>query len=166
MKAKQPSPPTRHSQPASHDAQRQGGTTPSTLASAPRVVAQRVAMDAMFGDARANRTGLPDHVKSGVESLSGLSLDHVRVHYNSSQPAAINARAYTQAADIHVGPGQERHVPHEAWHVVQQAQGRVRPTMQLQDGPLINDDRGLEHEADAMGTRASSSARTTGIDRS
>ena len=52
--------------------------------------------------------------------------------------------------------GQERHLPHEAWHVVQQAQGRVKPTMQLQDGVPVNDDQGLEHEADAMGARASS----------
>jgi hypothetical protein len=73
---------------------------------------------------RANNTGLPDQLKSGIESLSGLSMDHVRVHYISSQPAQLNALAYAQGSDIHVAPGQERHLPHEAWHVVQQAQGR------------------------------------------
>jgi hypothetical protein len=77
----------------------------------------------------ANRTGLPDHLKAGVEHLSGFSLDEVRVHYNSSQPAQMQALTYTQGTDIHVAPGQEEHLPHEAWHVVQQAQGRVRPTM-------------------------------------
>ena len=101
-----------------------------------------------------NRTGLPDNLKSGVESLSGMSLDHVRVHYNSSQPASLQAHAYAQGSDIHVGPGQEQHLPHEAWHVVQQAQGRVQPTMQMNDGVPVNDDRHLENEADVMGAKA------------
>ena len=104
--------------------------------------------------ARVNNTGLPDQLKSGIESLSGLSLDHVRVHYNSPQPAQLKALAYAQGSDIHLAPGQERHLPHEAWHVVQQAQGRVRPTMQKKEGVPVNDDRGLEVEADVMGTRA------------
>jgi len=103
---------------------------------------------------RANNTGLPDQLKSGIESLSGLSMDHVRVHYNSAQPAQLNALAYAQGSDIHLASGQERHLPHEAWHVVQQAQGRVRPTMQMKDGVQVNDDAGLEREADVMGTKA------------
>ena len=70
-----------------------------------------------------NRTGMPDRLKAGIESLSGMSLDNVKVHYNSSQPAQLNALAYAQGSDIHVAPGQEQHLPHEAWHVVQQAQG-------------------------------------------
>ncbi|MDF0664871.1 MAG: DUF4157 domain-containing protein [Nitrospira sp.] len=101
-----------------------------------------------------NRTGLPDHLKAGIESLSDLSMDNVNVHYNSSQPARLNALAYTQGTEIHVAPGQEQHLPHEAWHVVQQAQGRVQPTMQLKDGVPVNDDQGLEQEADVMGGRA------------
>ena len=46
-------------------------------------------------------------------------------------------------------PGQERHLPHEAWHVVQQKMGLVRPTLQAK-GVGINDDPGLEQEADRM----------------
>ena len=65
----------------------------------------------------------------------------------------MQAHAYTQGSDIHVAPGQERHLAHEAWHVVQQAQGRVQPTMQLQ-GTAINDDPALEQEADLMGESA------------
>jgi hypothetical protein len=103
---------------------------------------------------RVNNTGLPDQLKSGIESLSGLSMDHVRVHYNSSQPAQLNALAYAQGSNIHLAPGQEQHLPHEAWHVVQQAQGRVRPTLQLKDGVPVNDDVGLEREADVMGSKA------------
>ena len=99
-----------------------------------------------------NRTGLPDDLKTGVENLSGYSMDDVRVHYNSSKPAQLQALAYTQGSDIHVAPGQEKHLPHEAWHVIQQKQGRVQPTMQLQ-GVNVNDNEGLEREADVMGGR-------------
>ena len=101
-----------------------------------------------------NQTGMPDSLKSGVESLSGFDLSDVKVHYNSSQPAQLNALAYAQGSDIHVAPGQERHLPHEAWHVVQQRQGRVQPTMQLRDSVPVNDDPGLEKEADVMGAKA------------
>ncbi|MBC3872673.1 eCIS core domain-containing protein [Undibacterium flavidum] len=107
---------------------------------------------------RPNNTGLPNQLKSGIESLSGMSMDHVKVHYNSSQPAQLNAHAFAQGNEIHVAPGQEQHLPHEAWHVVQQAQGRVKPTMQMKAGVPINDDVGLEHEADVMGAKAVSMA--------
>ena len=103
---------------------------------------------------KPNRTGLPDNLKSGVESLSGIPIDNVHVHYNSTQPAQFNALAHAQGNDIHLAPGQEQHLPHEAWHVVQQAQGRVKPTMQMKDGVPVNDEQGLEHEADVMGARA------------
>lgn len=101
-----------------------------------------------------NKTGLPDDLKSGVEELSGHSMDDVKVHYNSSKPAQMKAQAYAQGTDIHVGPGQEQHLPHEAWHIVQQKQGRVMPTMQMKGGLKINDDKGLEEEADKMGNRS------------
>ncbi|MEI8603567.1 DUF4157 domain-containing protein [Shewanella sp. PP-Sp27a-2] len=104
--------------------------------------------------AKPNNTGLPNQLKTGIESLSGMSMDHVKVHYNSSQPAQLNAHAYAQGSNIHVAPGQEKHLPHEAWHVVQQAQGRVKPTMQMKAGVPVNDDVGLEREADVMGARA------------
>ncbi|HEY6897928.1 MAG TPA: DUF4157 domain-containing protein [Rhodocyclaceae bacterium] len=105
--------------------------------------------------AKPNNTGLPDNLKGGIESLSGMSMDNVKVHYNSAQPQQLNALAYAQGTDIHVAPGQEKHLPHEAWHVVQQAQGRVQPTMQMQDGVPVNNNKALEHEADVMGARAS-----------
>ena len=101
-----------------------------------------------------NRTGLPDQLKAGVEHLSGISLDDVKVHYNSAKPAQLNALAYAQGTDIHVAPGQEQHLPHETWHVVQQAQGRVQPTIQLKDGVPVNDDDRLEQEAGVLGARA------------
>ena len=112
--------------------------------------------------ARENRTGLPDTLKAGVESLSGLSVDDVRVHYGSAKPAEVGALAYTQGNAIHVGPGQEQHLPHEAWHVVQQKRGGVWPTGQANGLPL-NDDAGLEREADTMGARASVAPRTAAM---
>ena len=139
------------------------GLRPADLLALQRTVGNRAVqrMMAAIPDAatrRPNQTGLPDGLKSGVETLSGMSMDGVNVHYNSSQPAQLNALAYTQGSDIHVAPGQERHLPHEAWHVVQQAQGRVQPTMQMKDGVPVNDDEGLEQEADEMGERALVSA--------
>jgi Domain of unknown function (DUF4157) len=104
--------------------------------------------------------GLPPALRHGIETLSGMSLDNVRVHYNSAQPANVGALAYAQGSDIHVAPGQEPAVPHEAWHVVQQAQGRVRPTLQAKGGPAVNDQPHLEREADTMGARALSIGRS------
>jgi hypothetical protein len=148
----------------------------SAIHNSPHVTAQRRQLGSLVGDAaqreeteeqlqpkiaqreaalaKLNNTGLPDNLKSGIESLSGMSMDSVKVHYNSSQPEQLNALAYAQGSDIHVAPGQEQHLPHEAWHVVQQAQGRVKPTMQMKDGVPVNDDAGLEREADVMGGEA------------
>ena len=86
-------------------------------------------------EATPNQTGLPDHLKTGIENLSGQSMDDVKVHYNSEKPAQLQAHAYAQGTDIHIGPGQEKHLPHEAWHVVQQKEGRVKSNKQEQDSP-------------------------------
>jgi hypothetical protein len=96
---------------------------------------------------------LPHQLRQDVEALSGVSMAGTSVHYNSSAPAQIGVFAYAVGSQIHLGPGQERHLPHEAWHVVQQKQGRVKPTLQAK-GLAINDDQGLEAEADVMGQHA------------
>ena len=108
-------------------------------------------------EAPPNRTGMPDNLKSGLENLSGIDISGVRVQYNSPKPAQLNALAYTRGQEIHVGSGQEKHLPHEGWHAVQQMQGRVKTTMQA-GGVAINDDAGLEHEADVMGHKALANA--------
>jgi hypothetical protein len=108
---------------------------------------------------RENRTGLPDRLKEGVEALSRLSMDAVRVHYNSPKPAQLNALAYTQGTEIYVGPGQERHLGHEAWHVVQQAEGRVRSIRQI-EGVGLNEEPRLELEAERMGAQAPQTSPT------
>ena len=80
---------------------------------------------------KENNTGLPDNLKTGMENLSGMSLDRVNVHYNSSKPAAVQAHAYAQGTDIHLGSEQAKLLPHELAHSVQQKQGRVKPTTQM-----------------------------------
>ncbi|SHK70722.1 protein of unknown function [Fibrobacter sp. UWH6] len=110
---------------------------------------------------RPNNTGLPDDLKNGIESLSGYSLDNVRVHYNSPKSATVQALAYTQGTDIHVAPGQEHALPHEAWHVTQQMAGRVTPTTNI-GGMPVNDNAALEHEADVMGEKAVTQRKVDG----
>jgi len=97
--------------------------------------------------------GLPTQLKAGVENLSGVSMDDVNVNYGSSEPSKMGAAAFAKGSDIHVGPGQEQHLPHEAWHVVQQKKGRVKPTAVVDNMP-INDNPSLEKEADVMGAKA------------
>ena len=110
---------------------------------------------------KTNQTGLPDPLKAGVESLSGIAMDPVKVINNSNQPAQYGAHAFTRGREIHLATGQERHLPHEAWHVVQQAQGRVKPT-RLVAGRPINDSKSLEGEADRMGALAHRLGSTPG----
>lgn len=100
-----------------------------------------------------NTTGIPDDLKAGIEHLCGFSIDDVKVHYNSAKPAELQALAYTQDQDIYIGPGQEEHLPHEVWHVVQQMQGRVQSTLEVEN-ISVNDNELLEKEADIMGKKA------------
>lgn len=95
-----------------------------------------------------NLTGIPTQMKLDFEQRSGLSFDDVRVHYNSDKPARIGALAYTQGTQVHVGPGQERHLRHELGHVVQQKRGIVASYFQIDD-TKINTDPLLEKGADS-----------------
>jgi hypothetical protein len=143
---------------ASASPARDASPSPHQLTERPTMQAMRDRATQLNARA-ANRTGLPDRLKLGMEAVSGLSLDDVRVHRNSDKPAQLGARAYAQGSDIHLAPGQNHHLPHEAWHVVQQKQGRVRPTLRAND-TAINDDPALEREADVMGTRAAAQPQT------
>lgn len=101
-----------------------------------------------------NLTGIPTQMKLDFERRSGLSFDDVRVHYNSEKPRKIGALAYTQIPQVHIGPGQERHLQHELGHVVQQKRGIVRPNLYFK-GFSINDSLDLEREADCISGGAS-----------
>lgn len=57
---------------------------------------------------KGNGKGLPEELKN------------VQVHGNSNATEQMGANAYTQGNDINLGTGQEEHLPHEAWHAIQQ----------------------------------------------
>lgn len=125
---------------------------------------QRAAGGAVGAESTAPASGsgraIPDDVRTKMEDSFGTDFSAVRVH-EGPQAAAIGALAYTQGTDLHFAPGQyqpsslagQELLGHELAHVVQQAQGRVQTTTQAK-GVGINDDAGLEHEADTMGARA------------
>jgi hypothetical protein len=96
---------------------------------------------------------LPPRLRTGIESMTGHDMSGVEVHANSPLPASVGALAYTQGSQIHLAPGEEHHLPHEAWHVAQQTSWRVVPKGTVNDEPL-NDDTALECAADIMGSRA------------
>ena len=93
--------------------------------------------------------GMPQELVDGFANSSGHDLSDVNVHYNSAKPKDVGALAYAQGNDIHLGAGQEKHLAHEAAHIVQQREGRVKPTTQVAGAP-VNADQALENEADAM----------------
>jgi hypothetical protein len=112
--------------------------------------------------ALVKRSGaLPPELQAGIETLSGVPVGDVRVHRGSAEPAKVNAHAYAAGDDIHLASGQDRHLAHEAWHVVQQRQGRVRETGRVA-GRALNDDPALEAEASRMGEQAERLGRDLG----
>ncbi|MFT6827307.1 MAG: hypothetical protein ACI9Z3_000618 [Roseivirga sp.] len=62
----------------------------------------------------------PTAIEDGIEELSGHDMSDVRVHYNSSKPAQLNNEGFNQGKQISLSDPNEKHLPHEAWHVVQQ----------------------------------------------
>ena len=113
------------------------------------VLPARNALQRRLARERTGGTRLPATLRRNLESRSGLDLSDVRVHTNALTPAMVDAAAFTLGSNIHLAPGEDRHLAHEAWHVVQQKQNRVRPTLSVRSAP-VNDDHALEHEADAM----------------
>ncbi len=111
--------------------------------------------------------GLPKSVKGKMENSFGTDFSTVQLHTDSSQARDLGALAYTQGENIHFAPGQfdtgsqrgQALLGHELTHVVQQRQGRVQPTVQAK-GLAVNDDKGLEREADEWGGRAAISQVT------
>lgn len=108
-----------------------------------------------------NTTGMPDGLKTKMESSFNTDFSGVNIHPDSTKATNVGALAYTQGTDIHFGPGQFKPdttkgrelLGHELAHVVQQSQGRVQPTTEIQGIP-VNDDPGLEMEADSFGRKA------------
>ena len=101
------------------------------------------------------RASLPRNLQTNIENLAGTAMDGVEVHYNSREPSRFGAKALTKDDQIHLGPGEEDQLSHEAWHAAQQKLGRVAPTGSI-NGTSVNDQPDLEREADVMGARAES----------
>jgi hypothetical protein len=109
---------------------------------------------------KENQTGLPGHVKDLMESSFNTDFSDVRVHAESGKASQVGALAYTQGSDIHFAPGQfspdsgagRQLLGHELAHVVQQRQGRVQPTTEV-NGMPVNDSTALEKEADILGSK-------------
>lgn len=97
---------------------------------------------------------LPGGLRRGLEAASGIEMADVRVHRDAPEPASVGALACARGRDVFLAPNQEHLLPHEAWHLVQQKEGRVQPTSLLPGGQTANTDRGLEQEADRMGAGA------------
>lgn len=108
-----------------------------------------------------NSNGLPAPVQNQMEGALGADFSNVNIHANSQSATDVGALAYTQGNDVHFAPGQynpesssgQELIGHELTHVVQQREGRVQPTTQAKGLP-VNDDKGLEDEADAGGRKA------------
>jgi hypothetical protein len=110
--------------------------------------------------APAAGSALPRLVLGKMEAAFGTDFSAVRIHEGARAPRA-GALAYTTGHDIHFAPGRydpashagQELLGHELAHVVQQREGRVSATGQAA-GLAINDDEGLEREADELGARA------------
>jgi hypothetical protein len=101
------------------------------------------------------KTYMPDDVQNKMENSFGVDFSDVDIHKDSQQAPSLGALAYTQGNDIHFAPGQynpgskegQELLGHELSHVVQQREGRVKPTNKSKDF-TINDNPVLEREAD------------------
>jgi hypothetical protein len=102
---------------------------------------------------------LPPPVRERMESALGRDFTTVRIHPRDASAPRLGALAYTRGEHLHFAPGVYRPgsaagesvLRHELAHVVQQRQGRVRPT---RAGPVpLNDSPVLEREADLFAAR-------------
>ena len=106
-------------------------------------------------------SGLPLAVQAKMEGAMGADFSNVNIHKESASATEVGALAFAQGNDVHFAPGQynpesssgQELIGHELAHVVQQREGRVQPTTQAKGLP-VNDDPGLEAEADEMGKNA------------
>ena len=132
-----------------HQADIQQNTGPQRSALGPGNQAMLQLLRGSAEEQSGGHSVMPAQLRRNLGKLSA-SLSDVRVHYNSSKPAQVQALAYTQGNQIYIGPGQEKHLPHELTHVVQQKEGRVEPTGTI-NGMALNEDPELEREAEEKG---------------
>ena len=113
--------------------------------------------------ATANGDKLPKGTQQQMEQALGGDFSQVKIHQNSQQAEKVNAQAFTQGSDVHFAPGKynpasnagQELLGHELAHVMQQREGRVQANTTVAGMP-VNDNRGLEQEADLLGAKAGS----------
>lgn len=114
---------------------------------------------------------LPAPVQAKMERSFNADFSDVQIHTDSPAAGAIGAHAFTQGEEVHFAPGQydpgsqsgQALIGHELSHVVQQREGRVKAPMQARGLP-VEDDPGLEHQADVEGERAAKGEAARGED--
>lgn len=102
-----------------------------------------------------------------MESAFNADFSDVRVHIGP-QAGRLGALAFTTGKDLYFAPGQyqpdsmqgQRLIGHELAHVIQQRQGRVRPSA---SGISVVLDQALEAEADRHGMRAALHIQSKGV---
>lgn len=118
-------------------------------------------------DKSARKAGVGDFVMEKMEQSFGADFSDVKINTNSSSASDLGALAYTQGNQIDFAPGQynpssqagQELLGHELTHVVQQREGRVKANGSIK-GQALNDDAGLEKEADDLGKKAASGSGT------
>jgi hypothetical protein len=116
----------------------------------------------------SSSSGMPDETLNKMSSSFGTDFSDVNIHSDSKSATDAGALAYTQGNDIHFAPGQydpssqsgQELLGHELTHVQQQREGRVQANNEVNGMPL-NDDKGLEAEADEGGRMAVQRATAT-----
>ncbi len=98
-----------------------------------------------------NTRPLPVSLQYALEHLSGVDMSDVEVHVGSEVPEKYGVEAVTMGNRVYLYANNEHILAHEAWHVVQQKQGRVKAAMTSDD---LFIDAVLEEEAHNMGALA------------
>lgn len=106
---------------------------------------------------RHPKTGIPHALQRAAEQESGISMDDVRVSYNSRYPGTVGARAVARGNSIALAPGAESSLAHELGHIAQQKFGLVAATGE-RHGQAANDEASLERDADTFRNDVSASA--------
>lgn len=105
---------------------------------------------------------LPEDLQTNMEHSLGHDFSNVNIQKDSQEAADMHARAFTKGDSVHFARGEfdphseqgKNLIGHEFTHVAQQRSGAVQPTRIMGKGLQLNDNQGLEHEADHFGRKA------------
>lgn len=109
--------------------------------------------------------GIPDSVAAQMQTVFSIDVSSVNVVQNSAAATAAGALAFAAGNTIHFAPGQfspttpqgQQLLGHELAHIVQQQEGRVQASGEM-NGMAINADQRLEAEADHLAMLASNAS--------